>query len=265
VINPVLLEAGSPGDPRFCMMSSLMTLRSIMPTSKAIKTSPKIAATNDVATETGSLETPGRRLTPQAREEQIVMKAIQHFATHGFSGSTRELARQLGVTQPLLYRYFPNKEALIDRVYDEVYQWDSRWEELIKDRSVELKPRLVSFYTSYASVILRREWIRIFIFAGLTREGINDKYLAKLRERVFLPVIDEIRHSHGLPPSNDAANRETDLELIWSLHASIFYIGVRKWIYDLPITDDIDGLIERLIDSFLYGSPHALQDTSGGS
>jgi len=40
---------------------------------------------------------------PEAREKQILQKAIQHFATHGFSGSTRELARQLGVTQPLLY------------------------------------------------------------------------------------------------------------------------------------------------------------------
>ena len=74
-----------------------------------------------------------RRLAPEVRERQIVLKAVEHFATHGFSGSTRELARQLGVTQPLLYRYFPSKEALIDRVYDEVYQWDSSWEHLIKD------------------------------------------------------------------------------------------------------------------------------------
>ncbi|MDI7047032.1 TetR/AcrR family transcriptional regulator, partial [Escherichia coli] len=64
-----------------------------------------------------------RRLAPEVRERQIVLKAVDHFATHGFSGSTRELARQLGVTQPLLYRYFPSKEALIDRVYEEVYQW----------------------------------------------------------------------------------------------------------------------------------------------
>jgi AcrR family transcriptional regulator len=77
-----------------------------------------------------------RRLAPEVRERQIVLKAIDHFPMHGFSGSTREPGRQLGVTQPLLYRYFPSKEALSDRVYDEVYQWDTRWENLIKDRSV---------------------------------------------------------------------------------------------------------------------------------
>lgn len=206
----------------------------------------------------GTVKAATRRLSPEVREKQIVQKAIEHFATCGFSGSTRELARQLDITQPLLYRYFPSKEALIDRVYDEVYQWDASWETVIKDRSQPLQERLVRFYTSYANVILRREWIRIFVFAGLTREGINDRYLAKLRERVFIPVIAEIRHAHGLAPSSGETINEKELELIWSLHASIFYIGVRKWIYDLPVTEDIDALIEQMVDAFLNGGPHVL-------
>jgi AcrR family transcriptional regulator len=203
-----------------------------------------------------------RRLAPEVRERQIVLKAVDHFATHGFSGSTRELARQLGVTQPLLYRYFPSKEALIDRVYEEVYQWDSSWEKLIKDRSVPIQERMVRFYSSYAVVILRREWIRIFIFAGLTREGINSKYLARLRERVFLPVMAEIRSAYDLPAPIGARQREIDLELIWSLHASIFYLGVRKWIYGLPVTDDIEDHIARQVDAFLNGVPAALEHAS---
>ncbi|WP_183732436.1 MULTISPECIES: TetR/AcrR family transcriptional regulator [Paraburkholderia] len=203
-----------------------------------------------------------RRLAPEVRERQIVLKAVDHFATHGFSGSTRELARQLGVTQPLLYRYFPSKEALIDRVYEEVYEWDSSWENLIKDRSVPIQERMVKFYSSYSVVILRREWIRIFIFAGLTREGINSKYLARLRERVFLPVMAEIRSAYDLPAPAGARQREIDLELIWSLHASIFYLGVRKWIYGLPVTDDIDDHIARQVDAFLNGVPAALEHAS---
>ncbi|MGF6774796.1 AcrR family transcriptional regulator [Paraburkholderia sp. GAS199] len=203
-----------------------------------------------------------RRLAPEVRERQIVAKAVDHFATHGFAGSTRELARQLGVTQPLLYRYFSSKEALIDRVYEEVYQWDSNWETLIKDRSVPIYNRLVRFYSLYAEVILRREWIRIFIFAGLTREGINSKYLSRLRERVFLPVMAEIRSSYDLPVATSPREREIDLELIWSLHASIFYLGVRKWIYGLPVSDDIDDHITRHIDAFLSGVPTALKTDS---
>ncbi|MBP0588149.1 TetR/AcrR family transcriptional regulator [Paraburkholderia sp. LEh10] len=202
-----------------------------------------------------------RRLPPEVRERQIVLKAIDHFATHGFSGSTRELARQLGVTQPLLYRYFPSKEALLDRVYDEVYEWNTAWEKLITDRTIPIQERMVSFYTAYAKVILRREWIRIFIFAGLMKEGINSKYLGRLRERVFVPMMREIRAAYGAGAATTASERASDLELIWSLHASIFYIGVRKWIYGLPVPEDIDAQIAQQVDAFLNGVPHALKQS----
>ncbi|HDR9356115.1 TPA: TetR/AcrR family transcriptional regulator [Burkholderia vietnamiensis] len=203
--------------------------------------------------------TPGRRLTPEARERQIVDKAVEHFATHGFSGSTRELARQIGVTQPLLYRYFPSKEALIDRVYDEVYTWNPDWEKLIADRTIPLQQRLVAFYRSYAQTILRRAWIRTFIFAGLSREGFNTRYLSRLRERVFLPVLRELRHEYDIPAPASDAQRNAEIELVWSLHASIFYLGVRKWVYGLPVPDDVDAEIERQIDAFLNGTPAALK------
>jgi AcrR family transcriptional regulator len=195
-----------------------------------------------------------RRLAPEEREQQIVSKAVEHFATHGFAGSTRELARQIGVTQPLLYRYFPSKDALIERVYQEIYRWDPDWEKQIGDRTLPLDQRLARFYKSYAKTILRREWIRTFIFAGLDREGINDRYLGRLKEKVFLPVLKEIRDDLGLSGTVTPAQEEAEIELVWSLHASIFYLGVRKWIYNLPITDDIEGHIDRQIDAFLNGS-----------
>src|SRR5690349_9498250 len=144
-----------------------------MQNSKSGNVSSAVDESEDLTDSSSNVKSARRRLSPAVREKQIVQKAIQHFATCGFSGSTRELARQLDVTQPLLYRYFSSKEALIDRVYEEVYLWDASWETIIKDRSEPLQPRLVRFYTSYANVILRRESTRIFVFAGLTREGIT--------------------------------------------------------------------------------------------
>ncbi|WP_322080969.1 TetR/AcrR family transcriptional regulator [Burkholderia sp. BCC1972] len=213
----------------------------------------------------GNAVTRGRRLTPEARERQIVEKAIEHFATHGFSGSTRELARQIGVTQPLLYRYFPSKEALIDRVYDEIYTWNPDWEKMIADRKVPLQERLVAFYRDYAQTILRREWIRTFIFAGLSREGFNTRYLSRLRERVFLPVLRQLRHEYEIATPATEAQRNAEIELVWSLHASIFYLGVRKWVYGLTVPDDLDTEIERLVDAFLNGTPAALQQLRSGA
>ncbi|WP_321960583.1 TetR/AcrR family transcriptional regulator [Paraburkholderia sp. J7] len=221
-----------------------------------IAESPNIERPKQAGTATG------RRLAPEEREQQIVEKAIEHFATHGFSGSTRELAREIGVTQPLLYRYFPSKDALIDRVYSEVYKWDPIWEEQIQDRSVPLLERLMGFYRSYARTILQREWIRTFIFAGLSKEGINTKYLTQLRERVFLPVLRELWTEYGVVAPTTAAGLELHIELIWSLHASIFYIGVRKWVYGLPVSEDIDSIVGRQVDTFLNGAAAALKKAS---
>ena len=47
------------------------------------------------------------RLSPAERERLIVAGAVRYFAEVGFGGQTRELSRRLGITQPLLYRYFP--------------------------------------------------------------------------------------------------------------------------------------------------------------
>lgn len=206
----------------------------------------------------GAAALPSRRLTPEVREQQIVTRAIDHFATFGFSGSTRELAKQIGVTQPLLYRYFASKEALIDRVYNEIYRWNPEWEQLIVDRTIPLQDRLHRLYRDYAQVILRREWIRTFIFAGLTREGINTRYLDRLRERVFRPVMNEIRRSNGLADAATPEEREADMELIWSLHAGIFYIGMRRWVYGLPVPEDIDAHVTRQVDMFIAGAPSVL-------
>ncbi|ANB76460.1 TetR family transcriptional regulator [Paraburkholderia phytofirmans OLGA172] len=234
-----------------------------MPKPKRSANNPKGQVAEGVAHASRDLAvapvTAARRMLPEDREQQIVEKAIEHFAIHGFSGSTRELAKQIGVTQPLLYRYFPSKEALIDRVYNEIYRWDSQWESLIADRSIPLQERLCTLYKAYSHVILQREWIRTFIFAGLTREGINTRYLDKLRERVFGPVMRELRVAYDIPSPRTRAAQEAELELIWSLHASIFYIGMRRWVYGLPVPKDLDAHVERMIDVFLNGTPAVLK------
>ena len=47
-----------------------------------------------------------KRLPPALREKQILEGAISFFSEVGFTGQTRELSRRLGITQPLLYRYY---------------------------------------------------------------------------------------------------------------------------------------------------------------
>src|SRR5260370_36230851 len=62
-----------------------------------------------------------RRLDPEDREREIVDGAVAFFAEGGFDGGLRDLAKRLGITHQQLFRYFPTKEALIERVYKEMY------------------------------------------------------------------------------------------------------------------------------------------------
>ena len=97
-----------------------------------------------------------KRLSPDDRRKEFVAKATEFFSEEGFGGGTRDLARRLGVTQPLLYRYFPSKDDLIKEVYRTVYlePLDTGWEKLLADRSRPLRDRLQEFYSAYTNVHL---------------------------------------------------------------------------------------------------------------
>jgi len=164
-------------------------------------------------------------------DREFISKAIEFFAEEGFESSTRELARRLGVTQPLLYRYFPSKEDLISEVYDTVYvsRWQEEWEGLIADRSQSLENRLITFYNAYTDVIFRPDWIRIYLYSGLKGVQINRRYMKLIRQKILEPIIAECRHLAGLP-SRPATDRE--VEFAWVMHGGIFYYGVVKLVYE---------------------------------
>jgi len=198
-----------------------------------------------------------RRLKPDERERLIAQAAVRFFAEQGFEGQTRELARRIGIAQPLLYRYFPSKQALIDRVYREVFvePWQPEWFENLADRSKPLKQRLQEFYVAYAHTAVGYDRVRLFVLAGLKGLDINARFFKMLRNRVFTAVLAEIRHFYDLPSLEKVPMTELEAELIWSLHASIFYIGVRRWIYGLKVPENIDRIIAAKISSALDGMP----------
>jgi AcrR family transcriptional regulator len=196
------------------------------------------------------------RLSGAEREKHIAQEAVRFFAEVGFGGDTRELAKRLGVTQSLLYKYFPSKEALINRVFEEVYlgRWNPFWESVVRDRSISLEERLTRLYIEYAKIALTRDWVRIFMFSGLRGEDINRRYLDILRERILVPIAIELRHELGLPSIEEIPLKSNELELVWSINARVFYFGQRQWIFDVPIEDDLDDLIRMTIEHFMAGA-----------
>jgi len=210
-------------------------------------------------------KTTGKRLSPEEREAHIVKGAIEFFSEVGFEGKTRDLANSLGITQPLLYRYFPTKDILIERVYQEVYvqRFKPEWTELITDRSIPIRDRLIKFYSEYEDIISNYQWVRLFMFAGLKGVDINKRYIELMEENIIKPICIELRNSFDLDSvlKNDISDLE--LEFVWGFHGIFFYRAIRKWIYHLPIpknislilNQDIDNLLSTVEESFLNLNP----------
>lgn len=199
-----------------------------------------------------------RRMAPQDRERLIVEEATRYFADSGLSGGTIELARRLGITQPLLYRYFPTKQALIERVFDNLFPSDKapEWEALIDDHSIPLNRRLKQFYKEFSSTELTYEHVRLFLFSGLSKAHYNTRYYDELTERIFVRIAKALRQEAGdrLPFPLPCEISEEELELVQSLHASIYHVGFRRWVHTPPLQADIDRLIDCKVDWFLDGA-----------
>ena len=206
-----------------------------------------------------------RRLSVEEREKQILASAIQFFSEHGLNGQMRVLAQQMGITHTLFYHYFPTKQALIERVYYELFEgrWKPEWQALLDDPELGPEEKLVRFYCDYAKTILTRDFVRIFIFSGLSDHYIPDRFFALLREKLFPRLVRETRKFRGVTSRAKPSVRET--ELLMGLHGGIFYTGVRRWIYgqELPVSaKDPDGvaLITDRVRSYLLSAPAVLDD-----
>jgi AcrR family transcriptional regulator len=197
------------------------------------------------------------RMAPNDRERLIVDHAMHFFAENGLDGQTRELARRLGITQSLIYRYFPSKDALIERVYEKWFAefWNPAWQKWIADRREPLEDRLLRFYRDYNRIIYTYEWVRLFAFSGLNGLTYHFRFVTRNREELFPWIAAELRHDHGLPTVQEIPLTEFEIEQIVIMHATAFWVGQRRWLYRLPVPVDINALIAARIRSFITAAP----------
>jgi AcrR family transcriptional regulator len=212
---------------------------------------------------TAALPARRTRLSTAERERQIVAGAIRFFSDRGLDGQLRDLAKNIGTTHALLYHYFPTKQALIDRVYTELFEglWKPEWEQLLDDPKLDATAKFNLFYTDYAKAILSRDFVRILVFSGLSDHYIPDRFFELLRNRLFPRLIRETRRHCGV--ASRAKPNARELELLMGLHGGIFYIGLRRWVYEQSVhgaegaEHDEDHIRDR-VKGYLLSAKHVL-------
>ena len=115
-----------------------------------------------------------RRLPAEERKRQILDAAVRVFARLGFTGTgTADIAREAGIGEPTIYRYYANKRdlylAAIRRVSDSIRE---HWQQIADEEADAL-------------AALRR--IGIWYFQELSERP----ELLALRSRSFMELHDE--------------------------------------------------------------------------
>ena len=132
------------------------------------------------------MKEPRARLTAQQRKATVVQTACRVFAKRSYHGSTTaEIARETGVTEPVLYRHFASKRELYVACLDAVWeQVRALWENALEaeeDPANWLKAIGKAYLEARAAarIVLVDLWIQ-----ALTEAADDPEIRRALREQV---------------------------------------------------------------------------------
>jgi len=192
-------------------------------------------------------------MAPDLRKKMILDAAISFFAKYGLSAQISDLARSIGVSQALVFKYFDSKENLLESVYQAIFldHWNEDWERELKDRNVPLRDRMVRFYLQYMDVINDYNWIRICLQASLSNEDLTRRYINKYLNRVLEIIALESRIESGSKSKKKPTGWE--MEKAWVAHSAIAYYSIRNNVHQTSVMPNPSDYVPKIIDIILPG------------
>ncbi len=149
----------------------------------------------------------GNRMTAEDRRGQILSGAMDLFAEKGFRGATtREIARHLGISEALMFKYFPSKEALYRAIIQK--RTDGSEEMFFPREAVQAKDDRQVFRSVASNLIARNTgdptFMRLILYSALEGHELSriffethvmgrtrllaDYIRQRIKEKAFKPV-----------------------------------------------------------------------------
>jgi AcrR family transcriptional regulator len=194
----------------------------------------------------------GSRMRSDDRRRQILEKAAEFFAEYGLTAQTRSLADYCGVSQRLLYRYFPTKAELLTQVYGEAILGPFKivWLAQLGDRTRCMEDRLNAFYADYFRTVLTRRWMRLFLYSSLAESQMAPDYIASIIRKLLETIVAEAAAEQGLKlPSSSPLVHEVG----WILHGAVSHFAIRRHLYGASLDISVEQVIALQVRSFLRG------------
>lgn len=169
------------------------------------------------------------RMKAADRREQLLKTAAQCFAGHGYRGTTTAMiAAEAGVSEPIIYRHFRNKQelfiALIEKVGDEVI---NNWRQATRNVRSPLEKLQSLLYRNPATADPWTASVYQLLFHASTevsepaiRQAIRDHY-----ERYLHSLASVMSEAQGTGQIRDDLPAEW---LAWQIiHAAVGFAMVR--------------------------------------
>jgi AcrR family transcriptional regulator len=204
-----------------------------------------------------------RRLPADERRRTIVQAALRVFSSGSYAGSTTaEIAREAGVSEPLLYRHFPSKRdlwaACLDAAWGEFREaFDRASDDLLAARpnggegagSVHGGLLLPASSARWKKAMMPNLWIQGITEAGEDRE--IRKHVARHMRAVHDHVAAAIRRGQGA--GLVSADRNADAEA-WVMIAGALLRSVADRVGGLLDDDDLAAIQHERM-RWLLGEP----------
>ena len=123
-----------------------------------------------------------RDLVVRARREQIVGAATRVFAGKGFRrATTREVAREAGVSEGTIYNYFEDKDALLMAILERLNETERRAEDFEEGMATDFRGFLEEYLRRRMSLIWEdREVFRVVLSEMLVNAELRELYLHRV-------------------------------------------------------------------------------------
>lgn len=186
-----------------------------------------------------------------ARREQLLAVALETFAEKGFRGSTiRDIARAAGITEGLIYHYFPGKSALLRAVIERNTLTPAILEIIAGLKGVPVREALLLISSRYFELLMRNRTFATMMLTDCHRDAeMAEAFQAVARPgfEAMLGLLNEGIARGELRPHDPSVS----LRL---LHGSIAWFFLTQELHSPPLpTRDPEAVVREMVELALHG------------
>lgn len=186
------------------------------------------------------------------KKESIIFTTIDLINEHGIQGvSTREVARRQGISQGMVFQYFPKKNDLLGAVLEHFSLYDNDIFDSTKIKNLNCKDAIIYYIDSYATYY--ENYPAITAVAQAYEVLLNDLYLGDKVKRIFRNRANCMKEIISQGQSAGIIRQDLDCDSLADIITSTQRGICLKWrieSYNFPLREKTLQAVNMLLDVF---------------